>query len=159
MIDQNARQTSPFRAEKDSADGGAVLGLFSMRRLLLFDILANHFDRGSATTSGKVAGRPERSSPEFFLNTGVVFLPNQSAGDALETVHQGGNRDLGRGMDQPVNRIVFSLEFDQRGLEVLTDGGKDLSQILQNVLGGYIPPRLCHKDPMEQGPRSREERA
>jgi hypothetical protein len=31
-VDLNARQTSPFRTRKDSADGGAVLGICAKRR-------------------------------------------------------------------------------------------------------------------------------
>ena len=51
-----ARKAPPFRAGMDSADT-RVSGLLA-RRLLLFDVLPNNLNRGTTTTSGKIAGRP-----------------------------------------------------------------------------------------------------
>ncbi|MDA8150622.1 MAG: hypothetical protein M0041_05790 [Nitrospiraceae bacterium] len=66
--------------------------LLSRGRFLLFDIRAHHVDGAPPQLPGKSLVGPERSSPPCVRETGVVFLPNQSTRDALETVHEGGQR-------------------------------------------------------------------
>jgi len=45
-----------------------------MRRLLLFDVLADDFDGRTSAAAGKVAGRPQRAAPQLFADAGVIFL-------------------------------------------------------------------------------------
>ena len=45
-----------------------------MRRLLLFDVLADDFDGCAAAASGEVGGRPQRSTPQLLADARVVLL-------------------------------------------------------------------------------------
>lgn len=60
-----------------------------MWALLLFDRLPEHSDWGSTTASGEVAGGPGRPFPQFFLDM-RFFLPDESAQEFPQAVHQGG---------------------------------------------------------------------
>jgi len=91
-----------------------------IRSLLLFDILPDDGDRGAAAGSGEVARAPE----DVLIIPGGdlrVATPQDPGGSALEAVHQGGDSDLGRVMDQEINMVVLAVHLDQLRLEVGAD--------------------------------------
>lgn len=55
-----------FQGGVRSADGKAVLALVLMWSLLLLNVLADNCDGCAASTSSEIAGRPERTAPQFF---------------------------------------------------------------------------------------------
>ena len=119
-----------------------------MRRLLLFDVLANDSNRCATTATGKVAGRPQRSTPKFSLDAGVIFLANHPAGHALEAVHQSRYRHLGWVVHQQVNVIVFAIELNQFRLKVCANAFKDLAQVVNHLFGEDATAVFGHKDQM-----------
>ena len=56
------------------------------------------------------------------------FLAQQTAGDALEAVHEVGDGDLGRVLHQQVDMIILAVHLDQLRLEVGADPGEDRPQ-------------------------------
>ncbi len=119
-----------------------------MRRLLLLDVLANDSNRCATTATGKVAGRPQRSTPKFSLDAGVIFLANHPAGHALEAVHQSRYRHLGWVVHQQVNVIVFAIELNQFRLKVCANAFKDLAQVVNHLFGEDATAVFGHKDQM-----------
>jgi hypothetical protein len=67
---------SLFSSGKNSADGVAILFLPLLRRLLLLDVVPNHPNRRTATTSSKVAWRPKSATPQRCLNGRVMLTAN-----------------------------------------------------------------------------------
>lgn len=60
--------------------------------LLLFDVLADDCDGGSAAAdSGEVAGPPKRASPELLSDAWIVIFPNHPARNAFQAVDQIGS--------------------------------------------------------------------
>lgn len=67
-----------------------------MRRLLLFDVLANDFDGRTSAAASEVAGRPQRTVPQLFADAGVIFPSDHATGDAFQAVHKVGDSHLRR---------------------------------------------------------------
>ncbi len=74
-----------------SADGEAVQGFELIGSLLLFDVLADDCDRGSAAASGEVAGRPKRAGPELLWDAWIVIFPNHPVRNAFQAIDQIGS--------------------------------------------------------------------
>ncbi len=61
-------------------------------------------------------------------------LPQESAGDAFEAVHQRRDGYFGRMVHQQVNVIILAVHLDQVSLKVDTDVGEDVVQVVQHHL-------------------------
>jgi hypothetical protein len=93
----------------DSGDGVAILFLILMRRLLLLDVVPNHLNRRTATTSSKVAWRAKSATPQFFRNGRVILTANHPTRYPVQAIHDIGNGYFGRIIHPQVNRVVFAV--------------------------------------------------
>jgi hypothetical protein len=66
--------------------------------------------------------------------------------DALEGVHQPGDRDLRRGGDEQVDMVVLTVQLDQLGAQVGTHAGEHLAKGAQVLAGQHPTPILGHQD-------------
>ena len=84
----------------------------------------------------------------MILDVGA-FLAQQAAGHTLEAVHEVGNGDLGRVLDQQMYIIVFAVHLDQLSLEIGADIGEDGAQPIDGVAIEHLAAILRHKDQMD----------
>ncbi|CDW92735.1 conserved hypothetical protein [Thiomonas sp. CB2] len=118
-----------------------------MRCLLLLDVLSHDGNRSAAAGCGEVGRRPQDAFPVAFLDVGP-FLAQQAAGHALETIHHGRYRHLGRILDQQMHMIVLSIHLDQLRLEIGAGFGKEGAQALDGVAIEHSVAVFRHKDQM-----------
>lgn len=78
-----------------------------------------------------------------------MVLPEPPARYALEAVHEGRYRHLGRVIHQQMHMIVFAVHLDQVRLKGGADGGKDAAHIVQHRGGEDVAAVFCHKDQMD----------
>jgi hypothetical protein len=109
LIDRVRGKPRPSQGGGDSADGVAILFLTLLRRLLLLNVLPNHLNRRTATTSRKVAWRPKSATPQRCLNGRVMLTANHPTRYAFQAIHSIGNGYFGRIIHAQVN-----LERGQR---------------------------------------------
>ena len=119
-----------------------------MRRLLLFDVLADDLDGRTAATASKVGRRPQGAAPQLLADARVVLFADHAAGHALEAAHQRRDGDLGRVVHQQVDVIVLTVELNQFRLEVGTDAGEYPVQVIEDFLGEHFAAIFGHKDQM-----------
>jgi len=116
--------------------------------LLLFDVLAHDVDGHTATGCREVARRPQHAptlEPRMEVSK---LLAKHPAGDALEAVHERGERDLGRVVDEQVNMIGLAIELDELCVEIVTDGTKDRLERRHVLLTEDTAPVFGHEDQM-----------
>jgi putative transposase len=73
------------------------------------------------------------------------LFAKQPTGDALETIHQGGNGGLGRIHNQQMNVIVFTIHFIQRSSKVSTNTCKYHPEPINCITIKNMLSVLCHK--------------
>ena len=83
----------------------------------------------------------------MLLNVGALFA-QQSTGHALEAVHEVGDGDLGRVLDQQMHVIVLAVHLDQLRLEVGAGLGEDDAQPVDGIAVEHPATILRHKDQM-----------
>ena len=123
-------------------------GAALIRCLLLLDVLANNGNGRTAAASGKVRWRPERSTPQFLADAGIILFADHAAGNPLEAVHQYRNGHGRRIIQQQMHMVILPVELHQFRVEVLADGGEDAAQVGQHLAGEYTTSVLGHKDQM-----------
>ena len=120
-----------------------------MGGLLLLDVLPNDFNRRTAAASSEIAWRPQRTAPQFLLNTWVVLFSDKKAGHAFQAINQFRYCHLGRIVHQQVNVIVFTVEFHQLCLKIGAHASEDFPKVVQNGFCEHPTAVFCHKDQMD----------
>jgi len=77
-----------------------------------------------------------------------VALAQPAGGDALERVHQPGDRDVRRVGDEQVDVVVLAVRLDQLGAEVGAHAGEHRPEGVQVLAGQDPAPILGHEDQM-----------
>src|SRR5690242_8821500 len=95
--------------------------------LLLLDVVADDAEGRSAAGGGEVAGRPEHAFPVALADVRAL-LAQQATGNTLEVVHERGDGQLRRILNEQVHMVVFAVHFHERSLRVRTDLGEDAAQ-------------------------------
>ena len=117
-------------------------------RLLLLDVLLDDAERRAATRCGEIAGRPEGALP-IAPHQSRMPLAHESAGDALEAVHQSRHGYLGRVVHQQMNMIVPAVHLDHLRLEIGADRGEDLAHVVPHRLGEHMATVFGYEDQMD----------
>jgi len=78
-----------------------------------------------------------------------AVLAQKAAGHALETVDQPRQGNLGWVLHQQVNVIVLAIAFDQFGLEIPADPGKDPRQVANGRFGQHVAAVSGDEDQLE----------
>jgi hypothetical protein len=99
-------------------------------RPLLLDVLTEDVERSPAAGGGKVAGGPEVALVGMGSEFGEL-LTQQAAGDALEAVDEGRERELGRVGHQQMDVIGLPVAFRQMSAAFVADDREDVCQTLQ----------------------------
>ena len=120
-----------------------------MRRLLLFDVLADDGDGGATATAGEVGRGPQRTAPQLPVDARIILFTDHAAGNAFQAVDQCRHRHFRRVIHQEVHMVFLPIEFHPFGLEVRTDAGEDAPKVVQNLLGEYAPAIFGNKDQMD----------
>ena len=75
-----------------------------------------------------------------------LALAQPASRDAVEGVHQPGDRDLRQVGDEQVDVVVLTVHLDQLGAEVGTHAGEHQAKGAQVLAGQYPTPILGHED-------------
>jgi putative transposase len=78
-----------------------------------------------------------------------VALAQSAGGDALERVHQSGDRGRGRVGNQQVHVVVFAVHLDQLSIDVGADAGAHLTKRVQVLTGQHPTPVLGPEDQLD----------
>jgi hypothetical protein len=116
--------------------------------VLLLDVLAQDRDGGSANRPGEVGRRPQPVRPPVVAAQVRELLPHPAGGDALEGVHEPGQRHLGREVHQQVHVIGFPVELGKLAPEVRAHVPHDLLKPFQVPYGEDRMPVLSNEDQM-----------
>ena len=133
----------------NSADTASIHFARLLRRLLLFDVLANDGNRRATARGREIGRRPQCTTPQFFPNTRIVLFANHPAGHALETIHQHRYRQLWGVVHQEMHMVVLAIEFNQFRLKVCADTCEDTAQVINHFPGEHPTAVFCHKDQVD----------
>ena len=78
-----------------------------------------------SAASGEIRRRPQ-TGPEASFEPDLRLLSKHSARDALETIDELRNGNIGRIVHQQVNMIALTVHFNQFCIEVLADALEDV---------------------------------
>ncbi len=101
------------------------------RPTLLFDVLTDYAQWGSATREDAVAGGPERRSPEEEFEVRPELATQQARASGLEAPHEGTGRRIRWKPHQEVHVVGFAVELDEFPLSELKGLIPDLLEAVQ----------------------------
>lgn len=116
---------------------------------MLFDVLAEYAERRPTTTEYAI-----RPTPEYRLSIPMskfrpIGFTQQSRGDGLHIVDEGGQEHRWRHFDQEVHVIVFAIAFDERATPFFQQRCKCPHQVFTHHRRQAFPTVLGDENQME----------
>lgn len=90
---------------------------------LALDVRLDDIERCPAARHRAIAWAPEMLTPQLFPDFGEVQFSQPIGRRTFQAIDQGGDGHFWRISYKKVNVIVLAVEFEQLGLEILTDFG------------------------------------
>src|SRR5579859_2414207 len=92
-------------------------------------------------------GRPEHAFPVALADVRAL-LAKQATGNTLEAVHERGDSQLRRILNEQVHMVVFAVHFHERSLRIRTDLGEDAAQDVERTRVEHTAAIFCYEDQM-----------
>lgn len=112
---------------------------------LVLDVLPDDRQRRTPAACCEIARRPQ----VIPVCPYPVVLAKHPAGDPFECVHELGDRDLRRVLNQEVHVIVFAVALQERGLEVLARGPEHSREVIDHLSREHSAPVLSNEDQVD----------
>ena len=117
---------------------------YSLRSLLLFNILLQHSDWSASDASCEVRRRPQNALVKEPVKSSIL-LRHAPGGNTLQAIDQFGDTDFWGICNEKMYMVIFSIKFFQLHLEVITDLVKHIFQKSKVLIVKNLSSILRHK--------------